>query len=131
MDVDGKRHPTLDQFKAETGIIVQLLREDVNSNEEYFAAVQSRLAGGPGHRPRHLRRRPTTRASRASTSPKAWVQPLDKELIPNFENLIESQASPPFDPDRTYSLPRLGGMTGIGWNEDLTEPVTTPPSSRT
>ena len=52
------------------------------------------------------------------------MQPLDKELIPNFENLIEAQASPPFDPDRTYSLPWLSGMDGIAWNEDVTGPVT-------
>jgi spermidine/putrescine transport system substrate-binding protein len=53
------------------------------------------------------------------------VQELDKELIPNISNLIDAQASPPFDPDRTYSLPWLSGMTGIAWNEDLTGPVTT------
>ena len=52
-----------------------------------------------------------------------WVQKLDKELIPNIENLIDAQASPPFDPDREYSLPWQSGMTGIAWNEDLTGPV--------
>ena len=123
MDVDGNRHPTLDQFKAETGITVNYF-EDVNSNEEYFAAVQGRLAQGQGID------RDIFVATDNSRFPglyiaEGWVQPLDKELIPNFENLIEAQASPPFDPDRTYSLPWLGGMTGIGWNEDLTEPVTT------
>ena len=51
------------------------------------------------------------------------MQKLDKELIPNFENLIDAQASPPFDPDREYSLPWQSGMTGIAWNEELTGPV--------
>jgi spermidine/putrescine transport system substrate-binding protein len=51
------------------------------------------------------------------------VQKLDKELIPNISNLIDAQASPPFDPDREYSLPWQSGMTGIAWNEDLTGPV--------
>ncbi len=53
-----------------------------------------------------------------------WVEELDKELIPNIANLVDAQASPPFDPDRTYSLPWQSGMTGIAWNEDVTGPVT-------
>ena len=36
---------------------------------------------------------------------KEWVEKLDKERIPNIANLIEAQRSPPFDPDRSYSLP--------------------------
>jgi spermidine/putrescine transport system substrate-binding protein len=46
---------------------------------------------------------------------KGWVQELDKELIPNFSNLIDAQASPPFDPERKWSLPWQSGMTGIAW----------------
>jgi spermidine/putrescine transport system substrate-binding protein len=52
-----------------------------------------------------------------------WVQKLDKERIPNIVNLIDAQASPPFDPDREYSLPWQSGMTGIAWNENVTGPV--------
>ena len=40
-----------------------------------------------------------------------------------MSNLIEAQASPPFDPNREYSLPWQSGMTGIAWNEDVTGPV--------
>ncbi len=40
-----------------------------------------------------------------------------------MENLIAAQASPPFDPNRDYSLPWQSGMTGIAWNEELTGPV--------
>ncbi len=123
MDTEGKKHPTLDQFKAETGITVNYF-EDVNSNDEYFAKAQGRLSQGQGID------RDIFVATDNSRFPslyvdEGWVQPLDKSLIPNFDNLIDAQASPPFDPDRTYSLPWLGGMTGIAWNEDLTGPVTT------
>ncbi len=31
---------------------------------------------------------------------KGWVEELDKDQIPNISNLIDAQASPPFDPDR-------------------------------
>ena len=37
------------------------------------------------------------------------MQKLDKSLIPNISNLIDAQASPPFDPNREYSLPWLVG----------------------
>jgi spermidine/putrescine transport system substrate-binding protein len=53
-----------------------------------------------------------------------WALKLDKDLIPNISNLIATQASPPFDPDREYSLPWFSGMDGIAWNEEVTEPVT-------
>jgi spermidine/putrescine transport system substrate-binding protein len=123
MDVQGKRHPTLDQFKAETGITVNYF-EDVNSNDEFFAKIQGRLSQGQGID------RDIMVATDNSRFPglyvdEGWVQPLDKSLIPNIDNLIEAQASPPFDPDRTVSLPWLSGMSGIAWNEDLTGPVTT------
>ena len=46
------------------------------------------------------------------------MQKLDKEKIPNIANLIDAQESPPFDPEREYSLPWQSGMTGIAWNEE-------------
>ena len=51
------------------------------------------------------------------------MEKLDKDRIPNIANLLETQASPPFDPNREYSLPWQSGMTGIAWNEDVTGPV--------
>jgi spermidine/putrescine transport system substrate-binding protein len=122
MDTKGKRHPTLDQFKAETGITVNYF-EDINSNDEYFAKIQGRLSQGNGIG------RDIIVATDNSRFPalyveQTWVQELDKELIPNIENLIDAQASPPFDPERKYSLPWLSGMDGIAWNKDVTGPVT-------
>ena len=122
MDVQGKRHPTLDQFEQQTGIKVNYY-EDVNSNDDYFATVQGRLRQGQGIG------RDIFVATDNSRFPalyveQGWVQELDKDLIPNFANLIDAQASPPFDPERTYSLPWLSGMDGIAWNESLTGPVT-------
>ena len=47
---------------------------------------------------------------------KGWVEELDKDLIPNFSNLIDAQTSPPFDPDRKYSLP-----VAVGHDRDRVE----------
>jgi spermidine/putrescine transport system substrate-binding protein len=123
IDTEGQRRPTLDQFKTETGITVNYF-EDVNSNDEFFAKVQGRLAQGNGID------RDIIVATDNSRFPsiyiaQEWVQELDEERIPNISNLIDAQASPPFDPERAFSLPWLSGMTGIAWNEDLTGPVTT------
>jgi spermidine/putrescine transport system substrate-binding protein len=122
MDVEGKKHPTLDQFTAKTGIKVNYF-EDVNSNDEYFAKVQGRLSQGQGID------RDIIVATDNSRFPglyvdQEWVQELDKDLIPNITNLIEAQASPPFDPERKHSLPWLSGMDGIAWNGKVTGPVT-------
>lgn len=40
--------------------------------------------------------------------------PLDKDAIPNAENVAEEFTAPPYDPELTYSLPYQWGTTGIG-----------------
>jgi spermidine/putrescine transport system substrate-binding protein len=122
MDVEGKKHPTLDQFTAKTGIKVNYF-EDINSNDEFFAKIQGRLSQGQGI-DRDLIVATDNSRFPALYVDQGWVQELDRERIPNFENLIDAQASPPFDPERKYSLPWLSGMDGIAWNEELTGPVT-------
>jgi spermidine/putrescine transport system substrate-binding protein len=49
-----------------------------------------------------------------------WAEQLDKSLIPNAANLVESLRSPDFDPNRDYTLPWQSGMTAIGYNPNLT-----------
>jgi spermidine/putrescine transport system substrate-binding protein len=122
MDVKGKKHPTLDQFQAKTGIKVNYY-EDVDTNDGYFAKIQGRLSKGQGI-DRDLFVATDNSRFPALYVEQGWVQELDRDLIPNFKNLIDAQQSPPFDPDRKYSLPWLSGMDGIAWNEKLTGPVT-------
>jgi spermidine/putrescine transport system substrate-binding protein len=123
MDVDEKtkKHPTLDQFTQKTGIKVNYF-EEINDNAEYFAKVQGPLSQGRGI-DRDIFVFTDNSRFPGLLIEQGWVQKLDKELIPNFDNLIDAQASPPFDPEREYSLPWQSGMTGIAWNEDLTGPV--------
>jgi spermidine/putrescine transport system substrate-binding protein len=113
---------TLEQFTAKTKIKVNYF-EDVNSNSEYFATVQGRLAQGQGIG-RDIIVSTDNDRFLGEYLDNGWAEKLDKSLIPNFANLIDAQASPPFDPDREYSLPWFSGMDGIAWNVDVTGPVT-------
>ena len=115
------RRPSIEMFTEETGIRVNYF-EEINDNAEYFARIQGPLGQG----------QPIDRDIFVFTDnsrfpglliEQEWVEPLVKDLIPNISNLIPAQASPPFDPDREFSLPWQSGMTGIAWNEDVTGPV--------
>jgi len=113
---------TLEQFTAETQIKVNYF-EDVISNSEYFATVQGRLSQGQGIG-RDIIVSTDNDRFLSEYLDNGWAQKLDKSLIPNIENLIDAQASPPFDPNREYTLPWFSGMDGIAWNEEITGPIT-------
>ena len=121
-DEETKKRPTLDQFTEETGIAVRYF-EDINDNAQYFGKIQGPLSQGRGIDRDIIVLTDNSRFPGVLVG-QGWVQELDKERIPNIENLVDAQASPPFDPDRSYSLPWQSGMTGIAWNEDVTGPVT-------
>jgi spermidine/putrescine transport system substrate-binding protein len=123
IDVDDKtkKRPTLDQFTSETGIKVNYF-EEINDNAEYFAKVQGRLSQGQAIDRDIFVFTDNSRFPGLLVG-QGWVEKLDKDRIPNISNLIDAQASPPFDPEREYSLPWQSGMTGIAWNEDVTGPV--------
>jgi spermidine/putrescine transport system substrate-binding protein len=120
--IDVDKPTTLQKFTQQTNIKVNYY-EDINDNAEYFAKVQGPLSQGNGIGRDIFVFTDNSRFPGLLVS-QGWVEELDKDLIPNITNLVDAQASPPFDPDRTYSLPWQSGMTGIAWNEDVTGPVT-------
>ncbi|HEU6444590.1 MAG TPA: spermidine/putrescine ABC transporter substrate-binding protein [Gaiellaceae bacterium] len=111
---DKKRSPSLEQFTAQTGVKVEYV-EDVNDNATYFGKIQGPLSQGRGIDRDIIVMTDNSRFPGLLVS-KQWVEKLDKERIPNITNLIPAQESPPFDPDRSYSLPWLSGITGIATN---------------
>jgi spermidine/putrescine transport system substrate-binding protein len=113
---------TLKQFEKKTGIKVNYY-EEVNSNPEYFAKVQGRLARGQGIGRDIIVSTDNDRFLGEYIDNK-WAQKLDKSLIPNMKDLVSAQAHPPFDPNREYTLPWASGMDGIAWNEKVSDPVT-------
>ncbi|MCZ7588210.1 MAG: spermidine/putrescine ABC transporter substrate-binding protein [Gaiella sp.] len=121
-DETTKKRPTLDEFTKQTGIEVRYY-EDINDNASYFGKIQGPLSQGRGIDRDIVVLTDSTRFPALMIS-KGWAEELDKDKIPNIANLVDAQASPPFDPDRKYSLPWQSGMTGVAWNEEVTGPVT-------
>jgi spermidine/putrescine transport system substrate-binding protein len=120
--MDTKKPTTLQQFTQETGIKVNYY-EEINDNADYFAKVQGPLSQGRGIDRDIFVFTDNSRFPGLLVT-QGWVEKLDKDKIPNIANLVDVQASPPFDPNRDYSLPWQSGMTGIAWNPDVTGPVT-------
>jgi spermidine/putrescine transport system substrate-binding protein len=123
MDVNKKKHinPSLVEFQKKMGVHVNYV-EDINDNASFFGKIQGPLSRGQSidrdiivltDNDRYL----------SLMIKKGWTEKLDKSAIPNMKNLVDVQKHPNFDPNRDYSLPWQSGMTGIAYNDKLTDPV--------
>lgn len=121
IDIKGQKHPSLDQFQKKTGVHVKYL-EDINGNAEFFGKIQGPLRRGQSIDRDIIVMTDNSRYPSLMIK-KGWVQKLDKSAIPNIKNLIPQQRHPAWDPNREYSLPWQSGLTGIGYNDTLTDPV--------
>jgi spermidine/putrescine transport system substrate-binding protein len=112
---------TIPNFEAETGVETKYI-EDLNENTEFFGKLRPQLAQGES-------------GGRSIITPTDWmaermydlgyIQNLDKSAIPNVtQNLRSDLASPPFDPERSFSVPWQSGMTGIVVRKDLAPDIT-------
>ena len=119
----GNKHPSLDQFQKKYGVHVAYT-EDINDNASFFSKIEPQLSRGQSTGRDLIVMTDNSRYPSLLIN-KKWVEPLDKSAIPNLKNLIPQQRHPNWDPNRDYSLPWQSGMTGIGWNEKLTNPVLT------
>jgi len=119
--VKRKDVSTLEKFQQETGITVSY-ETDVNDNESYFAKVSPQLQAckATGRDVFVL-----TDWMAARMIDLGFVQKLDHDNLPNVDaNLIDFLKSPDWDPNRDYTVPWQSGMTGIAYNSELTDPVT-------
>jgi spermidine/putrescine transport system substrate-binding protein len=111
-DEETQKYPTLDKFTAETGVAVKYF-EDYNDNDEFFGKVQAQLKLGED-------------IGYDVVTPTDWMaarwirlgyaQKFDVANVPNKVNILDSLASPSFDPNREQSLTWQGIMAGFGWN---------------
>jgi len=113
-DEETKKYPTLEKFKEQTGITANYF-EDYNDNDEFFGKVQAQLKLGED-------------IGYDVVTPTDWMaarwirlgytQKFDAANIPNKSNILDSLASPSFDPNREQSLTWQGIMSGFGWNTE-------------
>ena len=111
-DEDTKKYPTLDKFSEQTGITAEYF-EDYNDNDEFYGKVQAQLKLGED-------------IGYDVVTPTDWMaarwirlgytQKFDTANIPNKSNILDSLASPSFDPNREQSMTWQGIMAGFGWN---------------
>ena len=111
-DSKTKKYPSLEAFIKKTGIDTQYF-EDYNDNDEFFGKVQAQLK---------LKKdigydvvTPTDWMA-ARWIRLGYTQKFDKTNIPNAGNILDTLASPSFDPMREQSLTWQGIMGGFGWN---------------
>ena len=111
-DEETKKYPTLEAFIKETGIETKYF-EDYNDNDEFFGKVQAQLK---------LKKdigydvvTPTDWMA-ARWIRLGYTQKFDGGNIPNASNILDTLASPSFDPKREQSLTWQGIMGGFGWN---------------
>jgi spermidine/putrescine transport system substrate-binding protein len=107
---------TIPQFEQRTGINVHYI-EDINSYDEFFGKMQPILARGQS-------------AGRSLMVATDWlakkmydlgyIQRLDKKaLAPALSHLNPDIKAPSTDPNWNFSIPWLGGMTGLIVNRKL------------
>lgn len=51
-----------------------------------------------------------------------YLQPLDKSLLPNLDNLDEAVIGLDYDPDGTWSVPYFWGSVGLVYNHENVDP---------
>jgi len=93
-------------------------KEVTNDNQEFFAVVsQSLSAGDPvGYDLIALSDWVVAKMNRLN-----WLEPLDGSLLPAVEaNMRDAYRDPSYDPGNAHSVPWQGGITGIGYNPELT-----------
>lgn len=111
---------TVPAFEKATGVKVKYI-EDINSNEEFFNKMQPLLAKGEsGGRSIFV----LADYMVAKMYKLGYLQNLDKSALPNVQkNLSPSLKNPPFDPERSYTVPWQSGMTGIIVNKETAPEV--------
>jgi spermidine/putrescine transport system substrate-binding protein len=108
--IDPGKEGTVAEFEDKTGIKVDYI-EDINSNDSFFGKLQPQLEQGEsGGRSVFV----VADYMAEQMHDLGYLQEIERDDLPTaFENLLPSLQSPEFDPERKFSVPWQGGMTGI------------------
>jgi spermidine/putrescine transport system substrate-binding protein len=104
---------SLDDFQKETGVTVDY-KEDVNSNTTFFGKMQPLLdQGESGGRSMFV----VTDWMAKQMYDLGYLEEINHDDVPTvFKNLAPQFASQDADPERKFTIPWQGGMTGIWVN---------------
>ena len=108
--IDPGPKGTVAEFEKETGVKVNYI-EDINSNDAFFGKLQPQLEQGEsGGRSIFV----VADYMAKQMHGLGYLQEINHNDLPTvFETLLPSLESPPFDPERKFSVPWQGGMTGL------------------
>jgi len=115
------KSPTREQFTAKYGTKVNYV-EAVNDNDSFFGTIQPPLQAGQdtGWDLTVLTDWMAARLIRLG-----WVETIDTANTPNFTaNLLDVYKGVDWDPDTNLRAPWQSGMTGLGFDEATTGPLT-------
>jgi spermidine/putrescine transport system substrate-binding protein len=119
LDYDEKKKvfPTLEKFEKRTQIQT-VYTEDIEDNDSYFGKISGQLKNGQdiGKDVLVFTDYMVDRCIR-----QGYAQRLDKSVIPNSRNLLDSLVNVDFDPGRNYSLTWQSGYGGLVWNKKKIE----------
>ena len=107
---------TLNDFMEASNITVDYF-EDIDDNKMFIAKIkdQLQLEQDTGYDVFTL-----TDSSLVRPFELGQLKPFDRSLTPHVnENMMDLVAHVSFDPDREYSIPYQGGMTGLVYNSKL------------
>lgn len=108
--IDPGSDGTVAEFEKATGVSVDYI-EDINSNDGFFGKLQPQLEQGEsGGRSVFV----VADYMAKQMYDLGYLQEIDHADLPTvFKTLLPSLRSPEFDPERKFSVPWQGGMTGI------------------
>jgi spermidine/putrescine transport system substrate-binding protein len=112
-------HPSLDQFAKDTGIDVTYSGQAIQDNASFFGKLQPQLQAGQetGWDIIVI----TNGREFTALTANEWVIPIGDAPRPNFDKNAATWAKDPaYDPGNKFSMPWQSGITGIGYNKDLT-----------
>ena len=122
IDISNNTYPTLEKFSSETGIKINYV-EAVDGNEEFFT---SNLKGPlDANLPTAWDIVVLTDWMIDRLVRLGWLEAFDRAAVPNFvANLLPIYVGRSFDPDTKYAAPWQSGMTGLGFDQNKTGPLT-------
>jgi spermidine/putrescine transport system substrate-binding protein len=108
--IDPGKNGTVAEFEKKTGVSVDYI-EDINSNDGFFGKLQPQLEQGQsGSRDIFV----VADYMAKQMYDLGYLQEIEHDALPTvFENILPDLRSPAFDPERKFSVPWQGGMTGI------------------